>query len=356
MPGTFFTSWDLWQQMTFVLAMAIVAVFCAGLGKLWWNNRLMKKQEVLDEEKRARTEDMRKTGLPIKRANPVPFGVRAIQSGIEVDGIWISRPASLNEPGEILASSTTLAGRDSDSQRNGRDYSEDEQSVVVTTTSRNHAGHTQSPSAASIFQRLNDTDSTESSQSSAPPMSQFAPQTNKRQPSRQLVGTLSEATLRRLEGQSPNTTTKSLYETYVPTPPPGSSTTRRSQHRPRRPPWHPSQPQTSSESSSAESVDSQPRSETNKSASGRSYTSSSSTGRRTEAQQNATALRRWAEKERDKDKNRKKDGGRGPFELPPPAARTPTGLSVFPQAEVVAMAVPEPTFGPGDLHFNTSTR
>ncbi|KAK4128363.1 hypothetical protein N657DRAFT_638819 [Parathielavia appendiculata] len=302
---------------------------------------------------------MRKTGLPIKRANPVPFGVRAIQSGIEIDGIWISRPASLNE-----LSSITLAGRDSDSQKKGRDCSGDERSVIVTTSTLNHAGPRQSPSAASIFQKLNDTDSMESSQSSAPPVSQFASRKTKRHPSRQLTGTLNEDTLRRLEGQSP---TKPLYETYVPT---SSFTTRRSHP---RPPRHLSQQ--SSASSSAESVDSQPRSEANKSASGRSYTSSSHSSKlymataaatvgslqayayvapsstaRTEALQNAAALRRWAEKERDRDKDEDQNG-HDPLETSPPR-----GFFVFSQPEMVAMAAPEPTFGPGDLHLNTSSR
>jgi hypothetical protein len=322
--------------------MAIVAVFCAGLGKLWWNNRLMKKQEVLDEEKRARVEEMRKTGLPIRRANPVPFGVRAIQSGVEVDGIWISRPASLNELGEKLASSTTLTGRDSDSHKKGRDYSGDEKSVIVTTTSLDRPGPKQSPSAASIFQKLTDTDSVESGQSSAPPVSQFAYKA-KRHSSRHPTGTLNEDTLRRLEGRSP---TKPHYETYVPT-------SRRSH------PRHLSQQ--SSASSSADSVDSQPRSV--KSASGRSYTSSHSsrlymaaaaarnpqtyayTGRNGGGHDPA-APRRWSERE--------KDGGRDPFETPP--ARTPSGFSLLSQAEMTTMAAPEPTFGPGDLHFNASSR
>jgi len=77
--------------------MSIMAVFLAGLVKLWWNNRLMKKQTILDEEKRARVEEMRRTGLPLKRTNEIPFGVRALQRGVEVDGIWISRPVSPNE-------------------------------------------------------------------------------------------------------------------------------------------------------------------------------------------------------------------------------------------------------------------
>ncbi|AEO54287.1 hypothetical protein MYCTH_2296708 [Thermothelomyces thermophilus ATCC 42464] len=168
MTGYFFTSWELWEEMTFVLAMGIVSVFCAGLVKLWWNNRLMKKEERLDAEKRARVEEMRKSGIPIKRANAVPFGVRAIQSGVEVEGIWISRPASLNELGEKLTSSTTLAGgRDSDSQKKGQISSEDEKPVRVTTTA--NLGSKQSQSTASVLQKLTDAESMDSSSSAAPP-------------------------------------------------------------------------------------------------------------------------------------------------------------------------------------------
>ncbi|KAK4042077.1 hypothetical protein C8A01DRAFT_33840 [Parachaetomium inaequale] len=388
MPGTFFTSWDLWQEMTFVLAMSIVAVFCAGLVKLWWNNRLMKKKEVLDEEKRARVEEMRKTGLPIKRANPVPFGVRAIQSGVEVDGIWISRPASLNELGEKLASSTTLAGWDSESShKRGREYSEDEKSVLRATTT--NLGPKQSPSTASIFQKLTDTDSLESAPSAAaaaPRVSQFAHlKTNKRQPPSQpaAAGALNEDTLRRLEGQppSPSAATQQQqqqqkqqhYETYIPT-----STTTTSprhhhhHHRPKNPPRRPSdhdRHRSSAASSSADSVDSQPRSA--KSASARSYASSSHSSRlymaaaaprNPQGASSPAAMRRWSEKEgRDH---------RDPFETPPPA-RTPSRLSVFfsSQGETSGsgsgsgsgsdlqqghqgMAAPEPTFGPGGLHFN----
>ncbi|TLS28535.1 hypothetical protein PpBr36_00400 [Pyricularia pennisetigena] len=104
MGGTFFTSWELWQQMTFVLACAICVVIFAGLCKLTWQSRYMKKQEVLDEEKRARLLEMRKTGLSTKRTGEIPFGVRATQAGIEVEGIWVSRPSTPNPN----ASSTAL--------------------------------------------------------------------------------------------------------------------------------------------------------------------------------------------------------------------------------------------------------
>ncbi|KAI0140126.1 hypothetical protein F4776DRAFT_578437 [Hypoxylon sp. NC0597] len=107
----FFSNWELWQQMTFVLAAAIVVVFCIGLIKLWWLSRFLKKHTVLDLEKRARQLEMQKSGLPAGKRVDIPFGVRAIQSGIEVDGIWISRPGTPIEVGQIspsIASSLTL--------------------------------------------------------------------------------------------------------------------------------------------------------------------------------------------------------------------------------------------------------
>ncbi|KAK4234298.1 hypothetical protein C8A03DRAFT_18769 [Achaetomium macrosporum] len=334
MAGTFFTSWELWQQMTFVLAMAIVAVFCAGLGKLWWNNRLMKKQVVLDEEKRARVEEMRKTGLPIKRANNIPFGVRAIQSGVEVDGIWISRPASLNETASVkLASSTSLTGRDSDSQKRGRDHPGDAKSVLVTTASFEDK---QATSDTSISQKLTDSESTESPHSGAPPLSRSAYKAKKQ--SSRPAGGLNEDALRKLEGQPAG---RPLYETYIPT----SS----SRQEPRQPSLR------SSASSSGESVDSQPRSV--RRTSGRSYTSSSHSSRLYRMARTAQGgrpghdpvLRRWPEKE-----------GRDPFATP---ARTPSGFSLLSRAETPGpgaqgeeVSAPERTFGPGDLHVNRSSR
>ncbi len=41
------------------------------------------------------------------RANQIPFGVRALESGIEVDGVWVSRP---NTPTSSLPGSPRLSG------------------------------------------------------------------------------------------------------------------------------------------------------------------------------------------------------------------------------------------------------
>ncbi|KAI1467325.1 uncharacterized protein F4812DRAFT_459431 [Daldinia caldariorum] len=106
----FFVNWELWQQMTFVLAGAIVLVFIAGLIKLWWLSRFLKKHTILDLEKKARQQEMERSGLPVGRKIDIPFGVRAIQSGIEVDGIWISRPNTplITPSSPSFASSSTL--------------------------------------------------------------------------------------------------------------------------------------------------------------------------------------------------------------------------------------------------------
>ncbi|KAJ8132807.1 hypothetical protein O1611_g819 [Lasiodiplodia mahajangana] len=102
----FFTNWELWEQLTFVLAAGIVAVFFIGWAKLWWMQRLLKKHALIDEEKRVRQTTLRKSGL---RRVEIPFGVRAIQSGVEVEGIWISRPVTpTGARSSGRASSTTL--------------------------------------------------------------------------------------------------------------------------------------------------------------------------------------------------------------------------------------------------------
>ncbi|KAJ4220030.1 hypothetical protein NW759_007655 [Fusarium solani] len=128
--SVFFVDWELWQEMTFastmpplcwqttprtvanrqlplqVLGCCIVLVFALGLIKLWWTNRAMRRLEIIDEEKRARVSLMSHCGIENLRPPEIPFGIRAIQNGVQVEGIWISRPdtpgSSHNAPGATL--------------------------------------------------------------------------------------------------------------------------------------------------------------------------------------------------------------------------------------------------------------
>lgn len=70
-----------------------MAVFVIGFARLWWTSRHVKKHTLLDEEKALKIQELRRKGHTIKseREDDPPFGVRAIESGIEIDGIWVSR-------------------------------------------------------------------------------------------------------------------------------------------------------------------------------------------------------------------------------------------------------------------------
>ena len=290
-----------------------MAVFLAGLVKLWWITRLLKKQEVLDEEKKARVEEMRRTGLPPKRANDIPFGIRAIQSGVEVPGIWISRPESPQQATPPKAApSVTIINLESEK---GTESSDELKTLPVTSTK------TPPPTT---FPKPVDADSTDDgSQSTGPPV---LPQI----PSRgQGTDMLSEDTLRKLEGQSHQ---QKPYEPYVRMSAPPN-------------PRHLSQ--RSTESSSAESMDSQPRS--SRTASGRSYTDSSRSSklymarnyREGRATYSGIPQLGWQLEE-----------SRDPFGTP---ARSHSGFSAFSHGEANSlqgreMTTPEPTFGPGDVH------
>lgn len=115
--------------MTFVLACCIVAVFFLGTIQLWRTTRAMRKLEVMDEEKRARIQEMRHCGINIWHSDEIPFGVRALQTGVEVDGIWVLRP--YHPESSQIASSATLMGDHSDDPKGKAKYSDTSSNVKL---------------------------------------------------------------------------------------------------------------------------------------------------------------------------------------------------------------------------------
>jgi hypothetical protein len=305
----------------------IVAVFCLGCVKLWYNNRIMRKQEILDEEKRARFSEMRKAGVPVssKRGADIPFGVRAIQGGVEVDGIWISRPATPNveKPKTRVQSTTTLVGTERDRDRKGK----------MVDDSRSTTEQRGSQSDTSILYRFTDAESLASTASRTPGKPQI-PGRKPKQP--KVVNGLNEETLRRLDNYSP-VETRTTYETYIPA----------------RSPRQPSQ--RSSASSSGDSVDSQLGSgASGRSGSRRSYTSSrnsrmDASKARLDSRPSYTSVPRGAAEAERHD----------PYGLS--GTRTPISPLSYsgnqsPSLSSKELPAPEPTFGPGDLRFNRTSR
>ncbi|KAB5530454.1 hypothetical protein GE09DRAFT_1041427 [Coniochaeta sp. 2T2.1] len=337
----FFKDWQLWQQMTFVLAMCIVSVFGLGCGKLWYNNRLMRKQEVIDEERRARYTEMRKAGVPVssKRGGggaEIPFGVRAIQGGVEVDGIWISRPATPTTTTTAEQQpKTRMQQQQQQQQSKGKELALD--GSRSTTEQRGSQSDT-----STFFQRVTDAESLASSTTASgttPRQSQFAapkPVPKRKHP--RVVNGLNEETLRRLDGYSPTRTT--TYETYVPA--------RNNNNNLRRP------SQRSSASSSGDSVESsQPRSgaASARSGSGRTYASS----RSSRMMYNAPGPRAPRLDSRPTDTSVARDYSSSKEHRDHYGAGTYTGSGEHsPSLSEQIPTAPGPTFGPGDLHLNNS--
>ncbi|KAF2204614.1 hypothetical protein GQ43DRAFT_460599 [Delitschia confertaspora ATCC 74209] len=93
MGKEFFNGWELWQKMTFVLACAIVLTIIGGLIKLKYDHYKIRKYTQVEKMKQNDpTPEMLEAAREEERKDDeVPFGIRAIESGIEVEGVWISR-------------------------------------------------------------------------------------------------------------------------------------------------------------------------------------------------------------------------------------------------------------------------
>lgn len=104
----FWQDWALWLKLVFVLCILIGLTVIAGVIKLCYDQLELKKHTRIEREKAEQQQPMVEDFVVQRRGRHdiTPFGVRAIESGIEVEGVWISRgnsPAS-SAPGSPMLS------------------------------------------------------------------------------------------------------------------------------------------------------------------------------------------------------------------------------------------------------------
>ena len=105
MSTAIWTDWQLWEKLCFILACGIVLVIIGGCIKLVYNHyRIRKYTQIAAEKAQIREQLERTASFSRGRAKEIPFGVRALESGIEVDGVWIS--GSNTPAGSTPANST----------------------------------------------------------------------------------------------------------------------------------------------------------------------------------------------------------------------------------------------------------
>ncbi|KAK2873932.1 hypothetical protein FQN49_001983 [Arthroderma sp. PD_2] len=82
----FWTDWELWEQMCFVLGCLITLVLLYGTGVHIYNDWRIQKIVAAEALKRSCEEET----VGTKGLDLIPFGTRALESGIKIEGIWVS--------------------------------------------------------------------------------------------------------------------------------------------------------------------------------------------------------------------------------------------------------------------------
>ncbi|KAM0723280.1 hypothetical protein Q7P37_001481 [Cladosporium fusiforme] len=96
MEKPFFTGWELWQKLVFILGCGSALTITLGGAKLAHTHWQLRKHSAVAEKERQeqalhREMSQRRRGPGVPRADEVPFGIRALERGVEVEGVWVSR-------------------------------------------------------------------------------------------------------------------------------------------------------------------------------------------------------------------------------------------------------------------------
>lgn len=85
----FWTSWALWQKLSFVLACVLILVLAYSFCVLAYNKNALKKHAAA--EARRQSEQDAEAYPMLTEQHEVPFGAKALQKGVHVEGIWVPK-------------------------------------------------------------------------------------------------------------------------------------------------------------------------------------------------------------------------------------------------------------------------
>ncbi|KAI5808806.1 hypothetical protein DFH27DRAFT_241002 [Peziza echinospora] len=97
----FWDKWPLWQKLALILVVISFFVCMLGVSKMWWlriqRHRIAAKANKTGADK-AELGEIEQTAViqepKEEDEGEIPFGIRALEAGVEVEGVVISRPAS----------------------------------------------------------------------------------------------------------------------------------------------------------------------------------------------------------------------------------------------------------------------
>ncbi|KAJ5926575.1 hypothetical protein N7516_008348 [Penicillium verrucosum] len=84
----FWVDWELWEKLSVILAMLIALVLLYAFCVLGWNRWMISKYAATEAKEREAEAEV----YPMLHKDDIPFGARALERGVEVEGIWVSDP------------------------------------------------------------------------------------------------------------------------------------------------------------------------------------------------------------------------------------------------------------------------
>ncbi|KAJ5420438.1 hypothetical protein N7465_002957 [Penicillium sp. CMV-2018d] len=85
----FWVDWELWEKLsvaTMLIALVLLYAFCV----LGWSRWMIRKYAATEAKEREAEAEV----YPMLHKDDIPFGARALERGVEVEGIWVSDPST----------------------------------------------------------------------------------------------------------------------------------------------------------------------------------------------------------------------------------------------------------------------